>query len=193
MTCGMAQMMSSCSRESAVGGKPATLDPSPPNNLSGLFLNTHPDSRAPCNGTVVAWDFCYHVLDDTIPQGNNDSTRIQAGVWRQQNNLEYHFVNNSSIELPIPRPTAGFQFVCQHWSLVTDNDTFEVQEGDIVGVYVDGIRMVHVLGSSTNDAQDNKIVRAVNITNIKMPVSVSELNSTSYSLYLKALMGMRNY
>lgn len=188
MTYGMAQNMI-C--EDAVGGKPTTLYPSPPKNLSGLFLNTHPDSRAPCDGTVVAWDFCYYVLDDMIPQHNNDSIRIQAGVWRQQDNSEYQFLNNSSIDLPIPRPTAGFQFVCRHWSLVTNNATFEVEEGDIVGVYVDGIKMVHVLGSSTNDAQDNGIVRAVNIIDIKTPVSVSELDSTSYSLYLKAIMGMR--
>lgn len=187
MTYGIAQTMS-C--EGAVGEKPTTLYPSPPKNLSGLFLNTHPDSRAPCNGKVVAWDFCYYVLDDTIPQQKNDSIRIQAGVWRQQDNSEYQFLKSSSIKLPIPSPMAGFQFVCRHWSLVTNNATFEVEEGDIVGVYVDDTRMVHVLGNSTNDAEDNGIVRAVNITDIEMPVSMSELNSTSFSLYLKAIMGM---
>ena len=188
----MPETMTSCNCEGAIGDKPATLDPSPLEYSSGLFLNTHPDSRAPCNGTVMAWDFCYHVLDDNITlQQTNESIRIQAGVWREQNNSEYQFLSDSLIDLPIPPPARGFQFVCRHWSLVnsTHDAKFEVQEGDIVGVYVDDVRIVYVLGGSVDGAQDNRIMRAVNIADIKTPVSDLDLNSTSYSLYLKAIMG----
>lgn len=189
MAYGMEQTMNNCSCEGAIGGKPTVLDPSPPENLSGLFLNTHPDSQAQCDGRVVAWDFCYYVFDDA-PQQDDNATRIQAGVWRQ-NNSEYQLLVNSTIQLPIPEPASGVQFVCRHWSLIneTHDATFEIEEGDIVGVYVDGIRVVHVLGSSTNDAHDNEIMSTVDITDIKTPVSA--LNNTSYSLYLKALLGMQ--
>ncbi len=180
--------MNDCNCEGAIGGKPSALDPSPSKSVSGLFLNTHPDSRAPCDGRVMAWDFCYYIFNDTQQQ-DNDSTKIEAGVWRQQGSSEYRLVNNSWVELPIPEPVSGLQFVCQHWSLSdTDNATFEIKKGDIVGIYVEGMRVVHVLGNSTNDAQDNEIMSAVNV-DIETPVS--ELNSTPYSLYLKALLGMQ--
>ena len=96
--------MNNCYCEGVIGGKPAVIDPSPPENLSGLFLNTHPDSQAPCDSTVMAWDFCYYVIDD------DTATSIQAGIWRQ-NNSEYHLLVNSMIQLPIPEPASGVQFV----------------------------------------------------------------------------------
>lgn len=187
----MEQIVNNCSCEGAIGGNPAVLvlDPSPPENLSGLFLNTHPDSRAPCDGRVMAWDFCYYVIDDA-PQQDNKATTIQAGIWRQ-NNSEYQLLVNSMVQLPILEPASGVLFVCQHWSLIneTHDARFKIEKGDIVGVYMDGIRVVNVLGSSTSDANDNAIMSTVDIMDIKTPVSA--LNSTSYSLYLKALLGMQ--
>jgi hypothetical protein len=184
----MEQTMNDCNCEGAIGGKLAAVDPSPPKalNVSGLFLNTHPDSRAPCDGRVVGWGLCYYI-DDTQQQ-DNDLTIIKAGVWRQQNSSEYQLLNNSLVELQIPEPASGVQFVCQHWRLI-NNTAFGIKKGDIVGVYVDGKGVVHVLGNSTNDAQDNEIMSAVDITGNE--TSVSELNSTSYSLYLKAMLGMQ--
>ena len=178
---GMAETMNNC-ESPAIGVKSTTIHPPPPDDLSGLFLNTHSDSQAPCNGTVEAWDFCYYVLDNVTQEQN--STSIIPGVWRKQNNSVYQLVNNS-IDLPILTTIKpGVQFVCHHWSL-PNNSTFEVKEGDIVGVFVDGLRMVHVLGNSSSDAE---IMKAVDITYIGTPVSEQNLNNTPYSLYLKAMM-----
>ena len=81
-TYGMAQTMNNCSCEgdivSTIGRKPTTLslDLSPPSDLSGLFLNTH--SQAPCNGRVVAWEFCYYVLQDNDLITGNPSWGLET-------------------------------------------------------------------------------------------------------------------
>ena len=80
------------------------------------------------------------------------------------------------------------QFACHRWNL-THDATFAVQEGDVVGVFVNGTRMVH-LHVLSESKRDNGIVRAVdNITSIES--SVSKFVNTSYSLYLEAVMGMQ--
>ena len=189
---GIAQTMSSCSCKSTIGKIPATIDTAPiedtSSSLSGLFLNINDNST--CNGTVTAWDFCYYVIN--TPQQDQESTNIQAGVWRKQDG-GYQLLNRSIIDLPIPNPERGFQFVCRHWSLNPTNETFTVQEGDTVGIYVTDTSMVHniILGIPATDEQHNEIMKAGNITDIESPISFKQLNNTFYSLYLMAVIGMQ--
>ena len=106
-------------------------------------------------------------------------------------------MNGSSIKLPIPEPARGFQFVCRRWSLNTstlsDEMPFDVQEGDIVGMYVydpSDDNTVHILGMST-PGEDGGLLKA-NIVpdNITSPVLNSDLmDNVSYSLYLVAVIG----
>lgn len=181
-------MNNTCEKACAIGKKPTTLvlDPSPSTNnlLSGLFLNIH--YQAPCSGKVVAWEFCYHIYSLDMPeeQDHNNVTEIQAGVWsRGQNNLEYHLKKNSLTNLNISIPNSDLQFACYRRDLL-HGATIEVEEGDIVGVFVSGTNMVTVLSESE---QDNGILRA-NIPSIESLVLKSELNSTTYSLYLEAVV-----
>ena len=101
----------------------------------------------------------------------------------------YTLVDDSLIDLPIPPPQPGFQFVCRHWTLGCREPTFDVQEGDIVGMYVNDTsddNMVHILGMPPNNESSAGTMKSVDVTNIN---SVSNLTSVSYSLYLEAVLG----
>ena len=173
-----------------IGRMPTTFNnpPEDTSGLSGLFLNTNDTS--PCNGNVTAWDFCYYI---SVTQSS--MITIQAGVWRESGEY-YTLVNDSLIDLPIPDPQQGFQFVCRHWPLseCQDEPTFEVEKGDIVGMYVNDTsddNMVHILGMPSDNeiTAGTKKIGSMNITDINN-VSNSALASVGYSLYLVAELGI---
>ena len=152
--------------------------------ISGLFLNANDGST--CSGTVSAWEFCYYV---NVMEADFELFKIQAGVWRKQEK-EYYLVNNSLADLPIPHPDSSLQFVCRHWSL-NSSEMFEVQKGDIVGMHVrNKSNKIHLLGMVASNEQDGGTNIAVNITDITLPVSDSQISITSFSLYLMALIGV---
>ena len=100
----------------------------------------------------------------------------------------YTLVDDSLIDLPIPPPQPGFQFVCRHWALGCREPTFDVQEGDIVGMYVNDTsddNTVHILGMPNEPSADT--MKSANITNISS-VSDSSLTPVPYSLYLEAVL-----
>ena len=177
--------------EAMIGKMPLTFNNAPKNTsgLSGLFLNT--EYCSPCNGSVTAWDFCYYINITHMSK-----LTIQAGVWRKSGE-DYTLVNNSLIDLPIPDPRAqpGFQFICRHWVLSEEcrgEPPFEVQKGDIVGMYVNDTsdeNVVHVLGTPPNNASNAGTMRSREITDIN-EVSNSSLMPVSYSLYLVAVLGI---
>lgn len=168
-----------------IGRMPTTFNNAPidTSRLSGLFLNTNDSS--PYSGNVIAWDFCYYI---SVTQSS--MITIQAGVWRESDGY-YTLVNDSLIDLPIPEPQPGFQFVCRHWA---ECQAFEVQEGDIVGMYVNDTsddNMVHILGMPPDEETNvgTKKIRSMNITDVNI-VSKSALESVGYSLYLVAVLGI---
>ena len=87
----------------------------------------------PCNGTVVAWEFCYQISDATVT--------FYPGIWRitdtmgsntnytlvQSNNVTY----NQSIRDP-QNPTSIF--ACQRFN-ISDTDQFTAPAGSVVGLY----------------------------------------------------------
>ena len=173
-----------------IGKMPTTFNnrPNDTSRLSGLFLNTKYGS--PRDGNVTAWDFCYYIR--VTPMTN---ITIQAGVWRESGGM-YTLVNDSLIDLPIPEPETGFQFVCRHW--VLDNCDgelqFAVEKGDVVGMYVydtSDNSMVHILGTHP-DKTDAGIMKSTDtITDINNEtVSNSTLSPVNYSLYLVAQLGI---
>lgn len=175
--------MSDGNCNSTIGSMPTTFNNAPDNtsSLSGLFLNTKYSSS--CNGTATAWNFCYYVSEF-----ERQNISVQAGVWREENG-SYKLVNGSLIDLPIPEAEIGFQFVCRHWLLNSTNEFFDVQEGDIVGVYVNDtldINDVHVMGVHTSG---NGLMKAGDITDVHSQVSSSELTQVNYSLYLVSRIG----
>ncbi len=176
-----------CNTDKAVIGKmPTTFNNRPDNTsrLSGLFLNT--EYRSLYDGNVTAWDFCYYINDTKM-----NNITIQAGVWRESSG-NYTLVNDSLIDLPIPDPELGFQFVCRHWVL-NESQLFEVQMGDIVGMYVNDTsdsNMVHILGMPPSNEPNTGIMKLNTLIDIENDiVSNSILAPMDYSLYLVALLG----
>ena len=101
----------------------------------------------------------------------------------------YQLLNNSLTGIPIPLLDSGLWFVCHEWYLNFDK-TFEVQEGDIVGLHAENKSgVIHFLGMPTSNEQDNGTRKAENIAGAISPVQASELNITPYSLYLMAVIG----
>lgn len=179
--------MSDVNCKGHVGKRPTTFDVASDSilNSSGLFLDTNHTST--CNGTVVAWEFCYYVNMQIMDM---ELLKIHAGVWRPQG-MEYQLVDNSLTDLPISMPDSGLQFVCRQWS-VNSGETFDVTEGDIAGMYVkeesNKRNLVHILGMPISDEAVGGVMKVVNVTNITS-VSYSQLDVTSYSLYLMAVIG----
>lgn len=165
--------------------------PTNTSGLSGLFLNT--ENTSPCSGNVTAWDFCYY-----ISVTHMSKITIQAGVWRDSGEGHLTLVNDSLIDLPIPDPQPGFRFVCRHWALreCRNEPPFEVEEGDMVGMYVNDTsdeNMVHILGippGSQESTERNNTVKSMDITDIKN-VPKSNLITVAYSLYLEAVLGIQ--
>ena len=173
----------------SIGRRPTTYNEASRklSGISGLFLNANEGST--CSGTVLAWEFCYYV---NIQVADLELFKIQAGVWRKYEK-DYYLVNNSLAELPIPDPDSGVQFVCRYLSL-NSSDTFEVNEGDIVGMHVKNkSNKIHLLGMVASNEQDSGVLKAINITEIMLPISGSQLSITSFSLYLMAVIGIKMY
>ena len=181
---GVAKAMDTCTVDAVIGKMPTTFNNAPTNTsgLLGLFLNTN--YASPYDGNVTAWDFCYYI---SVTQTN--TTTIWAGVWRESGGY-YTLVDDSLIGLPIPNPQLGFQFVCRYWAL-NESEAFEVQEGDIVGMYVDGTEdnnVVHILGMPANNEPNAGIIKSMDIVDIDN-VSNSILTPANYTLYLVAILG----
>lgn len=175
----------------AIGSRPTSYSFAPQdtrtfNGVSGLFLNTR--NKASCNGIVIAWDFCYYINF----QQNTDTDvmlSFQAGVWKKKGG-KYHMVNSTTIESSIPIQEKGFQFACQYQPL-QENETFAVQEGDIVGTHVKDLdeNLVPVLGTcGVTEPCCGLII--IDISNITSPIFESDFYDSSHSLYLMAIIGL---
>ena len=86
----------------------------------------------PCNGTVVAWEFCYRSSDAT-------SVIFYPGIWRMtgtsQNsvNTDYELVQSNTITYDQSIQTSGIDS-CQRVNLST-TDQFTAPAGSVVGLY----------------------------------------------------------
>ena len=84
----------------------------------------------PCNGTVVAWEFCYQALGTT-------SVTFYPGIWRitgtMGNNTDYELVQSNSVTYDQSIQTSGNNG-CQRVNLST-TDLFTAPAESVVGLY----------------------------------------------------------
>ena len=82
-------------------------------------------NKIPCNRTVVAWEFCYQISNDT-------SATFYPGIWinrpRKGPGSEYELVRSSNVTFA---PRSG---PCQIFNLA-DADQFIAPEGSVIGLY----------------------------------------------------------
>ena len=83
----------------------------------------------PCNGTVVAWEFCYRL--------SNGLSTFYPGIWRitgtNGGNTDYELVQSNSVTYDQSIQTSGIDS-CQRVNLST-TDQFTAPAGSVVGLY----------------------------------------------------------
>ena len=97
----------------------------------------------PCDGTVVAWEFCYRI-------SNNTSVTFYPGIWRINNssNTDYELVRSNSVTYDSTIQTSGINS-CQRVNLST-TDQFTAPAGSVVGLYSgNGPQLLHTNTSSS--------------------------------------------
>ena len=88
----------------------------------------------PCNGTVVAWEFCY--------RRTAASATFYPGIWRitgmrGMGNTDYDLVQSNSVTYDVSIQTSGVDS-CQRVNLST-TDQFTAPAGSVVGLYSNNI------------------------------------------------------
>ena len=99
----------------------------------------------PCNGTVVAWEFCYRISGLT-------SVTFYPGIWRITGttgpNTDYELIHSNSVTYDSSIQTSGIDS-CQRVNLST-TDRFTAPAGSVVGLYSNvGPQMLHTNTSSS--------------------------------------------
>ena len=85
----------------------------------------------PCDGTVVAWEFCYHI-------SGVSSVTFYPGIWRitdQKNNgkTDYELIQTSTITFN-PSHTPSNTNPCQNYTL-SGEEQFIAPSGSVIGLY----------------------------------------------------------
>ena len=82
----------------------------------------------PCNGTVVAWEFCYQISNAT-------SVTFYPGIWRadtrSNGSTKFKLVQSNNVTFT---PTDNSSNSCQTFNL-SITDQFSVPAGSVVGLY----------------------------------------------------------
>ena len=94
----------------------------------------------PCSGTVVAWEFCYRISE-------NSPLTFYPGIWRitgmtDGNNIDYELFQSNNITYDATIRTSGIDS-CQRVNLST-TDQFTAPAGSVVGLYSNvGTQLLH--------------------------------------------------
>ena len=106
----------------------------------------------PCNGTVVAWEFCYRVLGTT-------SVTFYPGIWRitDQNtgngDTDYQLIQSSNVTFN-PSGTSDID-LCQNFTL-SKKDQFIAPSGSVIGLYSNrGVARPLLLRTSVMDNSES--------------------------------------
>ena len=144
----------------------------------------------PCNGTVVAWEFCYRTA--------GGSQTFYPGIWKitgtDGGNTDYELVQSSTITYLASINTGGIDHnnPCQRVNLST-TDQFTAPAGSVVGLYSNvGPQLLHTnTDSSTTTYQfsgnQQGSVAASGGTNVNYNIAITvHIGKTSY-VYIQLL------
>ena len=117
----------------------------------------------PCDGTVVAWEFCYRI--------SATSVTFYPGIWRitgtMGGNTNYELIQSNSVTYNSSIQTSGVDS-CQRVNLSTKNQ-FTAPAGSVVGLY------------SNPSTQLLKANNDSSITTYQFSGNQSSINNASYS------------
>ena len=132
----------------------------------------------PCNGTVVAWEFCYQLSAST-------SVTFYPGIWRitgtMNGNTDYTLVQSNTVTYD-SRSTSANLYPCQILNL-SGTDQFTAPAGSVVGLYSNvGTLLLH-----TNN--DNSITTYQFIGNQSSVTTTSNSNDVNYNIAIRVHLG----
>ena len=140
----------------------------------------------PCNGIVVAWEFCYQISGVTL-------VTFYPGIWRitgtMSGNTNYTLVqsNNVTYDQSVRDPQDNANtFPCQIF-ILSDIDQFTAPSGSVVGLYSNdfGTQLLHTNASSSiTTYQFSGNQSSVTITDVS--------NDTNYNTAIRVHLG-KNY
>ena len=139
-----------------------------------------------CEGTVIAWEFCYR-------EENKTSMTFYPGIWMppKANNSstnEYTLVKSSTITFtPTRVDDDNDKISCKTYNL-TEADQFIAPAGSIVGLYSNMRGMQPSLLRTKNKAQLTTYQFSGNRNNVSISIS----NNISYNIALRVHLGECN-
>ncbi len=116
------------------------------NTNTTLLLDLN--SPSTCNASINTWSICYVSNNGYFDSSGN----ISVGVWRRNDSTDfYELVNESLSPLPLLQGSLEYQFdfICQRFIV----QSFDVMEGDIVGVVITNVTSVSLL----NEDEDGMV------------------------------------
>ena len=126
----------------------------------------------PCNGTVIAWEFCYQI--DSAP-----SMSIFPGIWRITEKNDYVLVQSNKITYD-PRGTPSNLFLCKKF-ILSNTEQFIAQAGSVVGLYTGNGQVLH---SSKNDS-----ITTYQVLRNQTSVSSTSSDNVNYSIAIRVHLG----
>ena len=136
------------------------------------------DYQTSCEGNVVAWEFCYKILE----RESNTASFI-ASVWKiSENDNTFVQVNSSYVTFTLNKNAFGN--TCQRVNLST-TDQFTAPAGSIVGLYCEGGDMRSLL-LGTDDGLD---VTTYLYDSTWTSLKISDGHRVNYSITIKLHLG----
>ena len=130
----------------------------------------------PCNGTVIAWEFCYQI-------SSASSMSIFPGIWRITGTINYELVQSSNITYD-SRGTSHNPFRCRTSNL-SNTDQFIVQAGSVVGLYTGSGQVLRT--------SENNLITTHQLRLNQTVVSNTGNNDVNYSIAIKVHLGKYVY
>ena len=135
----------------------------------------------PCNGTVVAWEFCYRI-------NNAGLVTFYPGIWRitatRGSNTDYELVQSNSVTYNSSIQTSGFDS-CQRVNLSTI-DQFIAPAGSVVGLYSNNAtQLLH----TNNDSS----ITTYLISSSQSNVTTGNNDDVSYNIAISVNLGKSLY
>ena len=133
----------------------------------------------PCNGTVVAWEFCYRL--------SVESVTFYPGIWKitgvggGSGNTDYALLQSNSIAYDQSIQTSGVDS-CQRVDLST-TDQFTAPAGSVVGLYSNvGPQLLH----TNTDSSITTYQFSGNQSNVNNAGNANDLN---YNIAIRVYLG----
>ena len=105
-------------------------------------MNDAPAHRAPCDGTVYAWHYCYY------PENNEDNVRVVFGVY-EYNSASDQFILRPGSYYLLHLDSRENSFTCGTVTL-SPSQHFQIYDGDRVGACMrnNGFEFLDILAES---------------------------------------------